>query len=189
MYLYENALIEDINRLFVNSNVKAMISDSLDESLRRSAAENNDITTLPLVTLVGGDWELNDTSFYNLMHGSENHRIYDVAKAVSNISFTPSYDMYIAASSSRECDMLTRELIFHYYQYPTLTVKIPYGLNTIHTFNIIFNRSVRKYTRPGLVYRIISFTLNGAYLWHNNSMNVIKKVDVDVEERIELTNV
>lgn len=183
--MYEDKLIEDINRLFINSKVKAVIADSLDEGLRRTAAENEDKITLPFIVLVGGDWNIEDTNFYNTMHGSERYRINDVAKTTSVIAFKPSYELYIAASSSRECDMLTRELIFHYYQNPTLTVKIPYGLNMLHTFNIVFDRSIRKQQRSGLVYRTLSFSLDGAYLWHNNSMNVVKAVDVEVEERYD----
>lgn len=186
MYLYEKCIIDDINSLFTNSKVKAIIADSLDEGLRRSAAENEDKVTLPFIVLSGGDWILNDTNFYNYMHGSESHRTDNVAKVASVISFTPNYTIYIAASSSRECDMLTREIIFHYYQNPTLTVKVPYGLDTLHTFNLHFGTNVRKVQRTsGLVYRTLDFDIDGAYLWHNNSMNVVKSIEVDVEEKME----
>lgn len=188
MYLYEDSIIKDINSLFVNSNVTAVIADTLDEALRRSAENKKDVTTLPLITLSGGDWILKDTSFYSIMHGSEFKRVEDekLAKSTSILAFTPTYYMYIAASSSKECDMLTREILFHYTQNPTLTVKIPYGINDIHTFNIVFEHTVRKNQKPtGLVYRTLTFTLDGAYLWHNTTMNVVKDVDVDVEERYD----
>lgn len=187
MYLYEKAVIEDINSLFKNGKVKAVIADSLDEALRRTAAENQDKITLPFIVLSGGDWVLNDTAFYNIMHGSEIYRKNNASKNTSVISFTPQYNMYIAATSSRECDMLTREIIFHYYQYPTLTIDVPYGLDINHTFSLTFNRNVRKSTnRSGLVCRILELTLDGAYLWHNNTINVIEKVNVNVEEKMEL---
>lgn len=189
MYLYENAIIEDINSLFTNSKVKAVTADSLDEALRRNAASNEDVTTLPFIVLSGGDWRLKDDSnFYSLMHGSgfkrqENNTI---EKSVNIIAFEPTYTMYIAASSNRECDMLTREIIFHYKMHPTLTVKIPYNINDIHTFNITFSNNVRKVQRPtGLVYRTLDFVLDGAYLWHNNTMNVINDIDTTVDERID----
>lgn len=190
MYLYENVMIKDINKLFTNSKVKAVIADSLDEALRRSAQENEDKVTLPFVVLTGGDWRLGDTNFYSLMHGIEYCKVEDnkLSKQVNAISFTPSYDMYIAASSSRECDMLTRELIFHYMQNPTLSVKIPYGINEVHTFSITFERNIRKTQRPtGLVYRVISFTLQGAYLWHNNTFDVLQNVEVEsVKEQYDV---
>ena len=65
MYLYENALIDDINKLFTNSKVKAVIADSLDEGLRRIAAENEDKISLPFITIAGGDWKLEDNNFYS----------------------------------------------------------------------------------------------------------------------------
>ena len=77
MYLYEDSIIKDINSLFINSNVTAVVADTLDEALRRSAENKKDVTTLPLITLSGGDWTLKDTSFYSIMHGSEFKRIED----------------------------------------------------------------------------------------------------------------
>lgn len=186
MYLYENAIIEDINKLFTNSKVSAVIADSLSEGLRRVAAKNEDKITLPAVVLTGGEWNLDDSNFYSLMHGSgreENRKLTDipesVAKRANIIAFTPSYDMFIMAQSSRECDMLTRELIFHYSMNPTLTVNLPYGINKIHTFNLLFGKTVRKsQNSTGLVYRTLNFTLQGAYLWHNNTFNLVKEVKV-----------
>lgn len=196
MYLYENSIIDDINYLFTNSKVKAVIADSLDEALRRSASENEDNVTLPFIVLTGGDWRIDDYNFYSLMHGIEFKQINDdsdnaiLSKQINAVPFTPTYDMYIAASSSRECDMLTREIIFHYLQNPTLTVKIPYGINDIHTFNIQFESNVRKTTRQsGLVYRVLSFTLQGAYLWHNNTFDVVNKLNVEsVKEKYDENN-
>nr|CAI9751487.1 hypothetical protein DGKKSRWO_DGKKSRWO_CDS_0196 [uncultured phage]CAI9752374.1 hypothetical protein CVNMHQAP_CVNMHQAP_CDS_0197 [uncultured phage] len=188
MYLYENSIIKDINSLFTNSKVKAVIADSLDEGLRRSAAEGEDKITLPFIVLSGGDWRIKETNFYSLMHGTEFMRTEEgkLAKAINILPVEPSYTMYIAASSSRECDMLTREILFHYSMHPTLVIDIPYNIDNIHTFNINFSSTIRKYQRQnGLVYRTIEFVLDGAYLWHNNTMNVIKETNVEVEERIE----
>lgn len=188
MYLYDNALTEDLNKLFINSKVTAIVCDSLNEALRRIAAEKEDKITLPVIVLVGGDWNIEDTNFYNIMSGGEFRRIDDlgIEKAVNIISFTPSYEMYILATSSRECDMLTREILFHYYMNPTLTVKIPYKIDMLHTFNINFGNNVRKFqNQSGLVYRTIPITLQGAYLWHNNTMNILKAIDTDVDLKIE----
>lgn len=187
MYLYENAIIDDINNLFTNSNVTAVIADNLDEGLRRIAAKNNDKVSLPFVMLTGGDWNIKETNFYNLMHGTKVRNKENSQTEISNIPIQPEYTMYIAAQSSKECDMLTREIIFYYFQNPTLTVNIPYGINTIHTFNVIFNPNVRKTTRAsGLVYRTLSFYLDGAYLWHNNTFNLVKEIDINkVETKLE----
>lgn len=189
MYLYENTLIEDINKLFTNSKVKAVIADSLNEGLRRVAAQNEDKITLPAIVLSGGDWSLDDANYYSVMHGSEFKRVAEDdprIKSTSILPFTPAYDMYVMAQSSRECDMLTRELIFHYTLNPTLTINIPYGINEIHTFNIQFERSIRKsQNASGLVYRTISFTLKGAYLWHNTTFNLVKELDTSVRSEVE----
>lgn len=200
MYLYENAIIEDINSLFINSKVKTVIADSIDEALKRSAAEGEDKISLPLIILTGGDWNIDDANFYAYMKGIEFKRkdittktggccdktTNTIAKSVNVIPFTPNYTMHIMCSSSRECDMLTREILFHYYMQPTLTVKLPYGIDEIHTFNINFDRRITKnQTYSGLVYRTLSFNLAGAYLWHNNTVAVIKEVDTDVKERYD----
>lgn len=188
MYLYDNAITENLNKLFINSKVTAIVCDSLDEALRRIAAEKEDKITLPVIVLVGGDWDIEDTSFYSYMNGSDFKRIdeLNIDKAVNVISFTPSYEMYILAASSRECDMLTREIIFHYYMNPTLTIKIPYRIDLIHTFNINIGKNIRKFQRQsGLVYRTIPITLQGAYLWHNNTMGIMKQIDTNVDIKLE----
>lgn len=188
MYLYENAIIENINKLFTNSKVCAVIADSLSEGLRRVAANKEDKITLPAIILVGGDWSLNDSNFYSLMHGSEFERVEEdsLTKNTSVMSFTPSYSMYIIAQSSRECDMLTREIIFHYSMHPTLVVNIPYGINKIHTFNLNINKNIPKsQTNTGFIYRVLNFDLQGAYLWHNNTFNVNKQTETTVREEME----
>lgn len=188
MYLYENAIIENINKLFTNSKVCAVIADSLSEGLRRVAANKEDKITLPAIILVGGDWSLNESNFYSLMHGSEFERTEEdtLTKNTSIISFTPSYSMYIIAQSSRECDMLTREIIFHYSMHPTLVVNIPYGINKIHTFNLNINKNIPKsQTNTGFIYRVLNFDLQGAYLWHNNTFNVNKQTETTVREEME----
>lgn len=188
MYLYDNVLVEDINNLFTNSTVKAVLADTLDDAIKRTAAESKDKVELPFIALSGGDWSLDDANFYNYMRGSEFKRVENenFAKATNVIPFTPSYNMYIVAISTRECDMLTREILFHYYTYPTLTVKVPYGIDELHTFNVNFDKMVRKSQHySGLVYRTLSINLSGAYLWHNNTMEVVKDVNVKTEERYE----
>lgn len=192
MYLYEEAIVNDINSLFVNNSIKTVIADSLNEALRRSAAENEDVVSLPLIVLSGGDWTINDTNFYAMMHGDifKSNDELGLNKATNTISITPQYNMYIAASTSRECDMLTREIIFHYFTRPTLTIKIPYGIEQLHTFNLNFSSSVRKdQNASGLVYRTLSFSLEGAYLWHNNTMSKIKLVNTNVDTEIDKDNV
>lgn len=191
MYLYEQSIIEDINKLFINSKVKAVIADTLSEGLRRVAASNEDKITLPAVILVGGDWDINDANFYSVMHGSEFIRKdtgtgETVTKNTSIIPITPSYSMIVIAQSSRECDMLTREIIFHYYQNPTLVVKIPYGIDNIHTFNLEFGKHISKtQNSTGLVYRTVNFSLQGAYLWRNNTFNLVKETNTEVKEKYE----
>lgn len=188
MYLYENAIIENINKLFTNSKVCAVIADSLSEGLRRVAANKEDKITLPAIILVGGDWSLNDSNFYSLMHGSEFERVEEniLTKNINVMSFTPSYSMYIIAQSSRECDMLTREIIFHYSMHPTLVVNIPYGINKVHTFNLNINKNIPKsQTNTGFIYRVLNFDLQGAYLWHNNTFNVNKQTETTVREEME----
>lgn len=188
MYLYENAIIENINKLFTNSKVCAVIADSLSEGLRRVAANKEDKITLPAIILVGGDWSLNDSNFYSLMHGSEFERVEEniLTKNINVMSFTPSYSMYIIAQSSRECDMLTREIVFHYSMHPTLVVNIPYGINKVHTFNLNINKNIPKsQTNTGFIYRVLNFDLQGAYLWHNNTFNVNKQTETTVREEME----
>lgn len=195
MYLYENAIVKDLDNIFKNSKVKTVIADSLEEGLRRSAAENEDKISLPFIVLSGGDWELLDTNFYGLMHGTEFKKTstsdeQEVNKNITVLPIRPSYTMYIAASSSRECDMLTREVLFHYSKHPTLTVKVPYNLDILHTFNIDFNSNIQKTQREtGLVIRNINIQLQGAYLWHNNTFNIFKETEVAVEERYDENNV
>lgn len=188
MYLYEKSITDDINRLFTNSKVKAIVANSLNDGLKNIAAEKEDKITLPVIVLVGGNWTLQDTNFYNLMHGGNYKKLEDdsLSKNVNIIPFTPEYEMNIIASSSRECDMLTREILFHYFTNPTLVVDIPYKIDRIHTFNLEFGRQVRKnQTISGFIYRTLTFNLQGAYLWQNSTYELIKETDTNVESKIE----
>lgn len=191
MYLYEKSIVNSLNKIFTNSKIKTVIADTLDEGLRRIAADNEDKITLPLIVLSGGNWEITDSNFYSLMHGStfKQSKIDDnkkVLKSTNIISITPSYSMYILAQSSRECDMLTREILFYYLLNPTLIVNIPYGIDSIHTFNLLFNNNVPKTQMPsGLVYRTLNFELQGAYLWHNNTFNIIDNIQTEVKFKYE----
>lgn len=196
MYLYEKAITKDLNKLFTNSKVTAVIADTLDEGLRRIASQKEDQITLPAIVIVGGDWQLSEQNFYSTMHGSEVRRNKyssddsvgaDFIKEVNVLAFTPEYNIYILAYSSRECDMLTREILFHYYTNPTLIVDIPYGLDITHTFNLVFGHNIRKSQRPGLVYRTIPLTISGAYLWHNNTFGVVKETDITIKEEYDET--
>mgnify|MGYP006935835906 CR=1 FL=1 len=192
MYLYEEALIKDINKLFTNSKVCAVVADSINEGLKRIASNKEDKITLPTVVVIGGNWRLEDANFYSLMHGSEYNRIIDnpepesVMKSTSILPITPSYSMIVIAQSSRECDMLTRELLFHYSKNPTLTIDIPYGINEAHTFNLLFSNNVTKnQNSTGLIYRTLDFIIQGAYLWHNDTFNVVRKIEPTVKEVYE----
>lgn len=180
MYLYEKAITKDLDNIFKNSKVNAIIADSLNDGLKRIAAENEDKVTLPLIVLTGGDWTIADTNFYSLMHGSQfKESDGSYLKYTNVIPITASYDMYIVAQSSRECDMLTREILFHYNMNPTLTIDIPYGIDKLHTFNILFGSNIRKTQNySGLVYRVINLTLQGAYLWHNNTFDYLKDAEI-----------
>ena len=76
-------------------------------------------------------------------------------------------------------------MLYHYFTHPTLTIDIPYGIDNIHTFNLLFDKNVPKYQNAsGLVYRTLGFTLQGAYLWHNNTFNIAKEVTTSVKEVI-----
>lgn len=194
MYIYERALVEDMDKLFTNSKVSAVVTDTLDEGLKRIASKEEDKITLPVILYVGGDWQLEDTNFYSMMHGVEVRRRditnqfegTDIAKNASVLAFTPSYEMYICARSGRECDMLTREVLFHYSKQPTLTVKVPYGLDFTHTFNIVFGRGIRRtQNKMGLVIREVPLTLQGAYLWHNDTLNIVKELETTVEKEYD----
>lgn len=192
MYLYENSIVDDLNRLFTNSKVKTIIADSINDGLKKIAAKEEDKITLPAIVMSGGDWEINDVNFYGLMHGSEVRReVIDnkkvAVKNMNKIPITPTYNMFIIAQSSRECDMLTREIIFHYFMNPTLTIDIPYGINNLHTFNLLFNSTVRKTQNvSGYIYRTLTFILQGAYLWHNNTYNLIHEVDTEIHIKEEV---
>lgn len=190
MYLYEDVIVKDLNSLFTNSKVCAVVASSLDEGLKRIAAKNEDEITLPAILVTSRNWQLNDVNYYSLMHGSEFKRLTEEedsrVKSTNIIPFTPSYTMYVLAQSSRECDMLTREIIFHYFQNPTLALKIPYGINELHTFNILFDSNISKSeTMTGLVYRTLDFSLQGAYLWHNNTFNYVKSIKTNITSKYD----
>lgn len=72
-------------------------------------------------------------------------------------------------------DNLLRELIFHYINYPTLEITIPYGLDINHNFNIFFdsdiddNSDIVNHMNKGEYFRsTMSLYTDDAYLWKSS---------------------
>ena len=61
---------------------------------------------------------------------------------VQTLPIRIEYQLDVFTKDRASCDEITRELLFFFYQHPTLKAHFEYGLNIDHNFNIFLNDDV-----------------------------------------------
>lgn len=195
LYLYDNAIIEDIRRIFNDSRVHITIPDYEFSTLARI---DKDRVTLPAISLVRTGWSLTDARPHTMKFDGATLRYEKDIKKFRSIQVIPiriNYLIDIWSKTRRENDDIMRELIFYYSTHPTLEITVPYDLNINHVFNIFFNNDIEdnsdivSHKERGEYYRqTISMYTDDAYLWKSSARypTVVSKLTVETMDQNEL---
>ena len=167
IYLYDNALVEDLNKSF-NSDVSHPVVRviSPDQVLGVAAQAQDDQITFPIVALERPDSiEFNkDLSNFSWMHrgvaavfDKDNNNYYHERSIPINLS----YVLTVLTSNQADQDEIIRELIFKYTSMYFLSIRIPYESKREISFGVIIDQDtgiekksgLSEYTETGQLYQ------------------------------------
>ena len=189
IYLYEDAIIEDLRYQLGDSRISLLPPDTLFRSI--ADISGNDDVTLPLISLQRLGYSLNEPNHNN--PESLDGFSYQIPQKdgsikyiqVQRIPITCRWQMDIISRTRLDNDNLVRELLFYYTNNPTLRVMIPYGLNKEHKFSITINQDIddnsdiESHINRGEYFRTtIGLECTDANLWKVTSNNP-KKLQIE----------
>lgn len=140
IYLYEEAIIEDLRYQLGDSRVSIIPPDTVFDTI--ADISGSDKIVLPLISLKRLGFSLNEPNHNNpeSLDGYKYSELGDDGKInyyqVQRIPISCRWQIDIISRTRLDNDNLVRELIFYYTNNPTLRVKIPYGLDKEHKFSI-----------------------------------------------------
>lgn len=171
VYLYDDAIIADLRRIFNNPDIYITPADNVFRTL---ANAKNDKIKFPLISLERVNWSLLDSSHAMKFSGIgiEYDEANNKVAAMKAMPIRINYLLDIWTKHREENDDIMREIIWYYSTHPTLKVEIPYSLNIQHNFNIRFdpditdNSDIVEHKNRGEYFRqSISLYIDDAYLW------------------------
>jgi len=188
--LYDDVIVRNTRSLFKDN----VYINSPDEVFMTIARLEKDTVKLPLISIQRTGFTILDKNHTMKFEGmlaarSDDGKIYNVQAIPIRIN----YLMDVWSKSRAENDNLLRELIFYYSTNPTLSIKIPYGLDIPHDFNIFFdddvedNSDIASQRELGVYFRqTIPFYVPDAYLWKSSSRYPVSiDITITTEEESE----
>ena len=139
---YDKAIIENFQKLFNTGNVHIL---PVEDALRFTSQLNRDDVEFPListtrlgVTILSSEVnQAQKTTGHLVRRDGYNNNVF-----AQSIPIRIEYQLDIFTVERWACDEITRELIFYFYQHPTLVAHFDYGLNIEHNFNLFLNDDV-----------------------------------------------
>lgn len=175
IYLYEEAIVNNLRTLLGDDRVSIIASDEL---FRLVADKKEDTVKLPLVSLQRIDYKFGNITG-NTSLTKRGGKFVDNNGDLQQIQAIPiicRWQIDILSRYRKDNDNLTRELIFHYLNNPTLEVMLPYGIHRTHNFNIMYdpiivdNSDVSNHVNLGEKFRTtLTITSDDAYLWKSTA--------------------
>lgn len=172
VHRYDKAIIDHFREVLDDERIHIL---PVEQAIRFTAQLRKDDVRFPLISTnrLGYSLRLSDGNFYGLRNGAYQNRNDDGTNTFAQvIPIRINYQMDIFTVDKITGDELTRELIFHIMQNPTLTVDIPYQLNMSHKFNIFLdsdivdNSDTIENVNTGVKFRnTLTFYTDDAYLF------------------------
>lgn len=139
---YDKAIIENFQKLFNTGNVHIL---PVEDALRFTSQLNRDDVEFPLIsttrlgiTILSSEVnQAQKTTGHLVRRDGYNNNVF-----AQSIPIRIEYQLDIFTVERWACDEITRELIFYFYQHPTLVAHFDYGLNIEHNFNLFLNDDV-----------------------------------------------
>lgn len=170
LYLYDNAICEDLNRSLNGDNVGTDTVKVVDPDLSIdviSQIRNDDMQFPAIVVTRGSDYAIDTTrmNFTRLHKGvstvidPETNNIYDEKALPIDLN----YNLTILATNTADQDELTREIVFKYTDMYFLTIQLPYESDRKVRFGVTldWNQSIEntsralEYIQNGKIYQTI----------------------------------
>lgn len=174
-YLYDTAIIEDMRSILDDERIYICPSDRVFSVIARL---NEDDVKLPMISVARTGISLLDSQHTMRFTGGISN-ISENEESISRIQVIPiqiNYQFDVWTKHREENDNIIRELIFYYMTHPTLEVKVPYGTNLKHTFNIFYDKTIEDNSdisdqvNHGEYFRqTLSVYTPDAYLWKSTT--------------------
>lgn len=177
VYLYDKAFVDSLREITKDSRINIM---SPDDMFSITAITNQDVIKLPTISLQRPNWSIATDRISHPQSRDGITTTYDEnIQKFKNVQMIPiriNYLIDVWTKTREDSDNIMRELIWYYITHPTLTVKIPYGLNIEHRFNIFLdpdiddNSDIVEHKNRGVYFRqTISAYTDDAYLWKGSA--------------------
>ena len=138
---YDDAIINEFRKVF-NSNVIHILP--VENAVRFLAQLKKDNVEFPLVSttrlgfsVIGSNVNNNAKMIGSFAKREDNNNIY-----AQSIPIRIEYQLDIFTVDRESCDDIARELIFFFYQHPSLKAHFEYGLDFDHKFNLFINDDI-----------------------------------------------
>lgn len=186
IYLYEEAIVKRMREITGDDRIIITPSENIMNVLPRIS---KDEIKLPFIHMIRNSWKLTDKNSHAMkMNGHINNdfpMFYEGSNEVDGkihrhhlipMSFSHTFEVW--SRTRQENDEMIRELIWFFRTLGSLTVSVPYGVNTEHNFtlelqpDIIDNTNIVSHKDSGeLFLQAIITNCNDAYLWKSSQHN------------------
>lgn len=189
---YDDAIINEFRKVF-NSNTVYILP--VENAVRFLAQLKKDNVTFPLISTMrlgfsvrGSNVNHNAKMIGSFTKRQDNDNIY-----AQSIPIRIEYQLDIFSVDRETCDNIARELIFFFYQHPSLRAHFDYGLDFEHKFNLFINDEIVdnsdtvEHINNGVMFRnTFTFYTDDAMLFRrkNQTQGEIK-CDVEIMNREE----
>ncbi len=139
---YDEAIINKFREVFNTDTVYIL---PVENAIRFEAQLTKDNIKFPLISTnrLGYSIITSQVNQAAKMIGSFKGRDDDNTNVfVQTIPIRIEYQLDIFTKDRASCDEITRELIFFFFQHPTLKAHFDYGLNIEHNFNLFLNDDI-----------------------------------------------
>ena len=172
LYLYDKVIVDKFKKLFNDNRISIQPPEN---AIRYTAQLEDDNVNFPLISLNRTNWSIrgSDVNFAQSRTGVLN-RVNDngTLSVMKILPIRLDYQLDVYTVDKLSNDEIYRELLFYFLNNPTLTVNIPYTLDTEHVFNLYFNDDIIdnsdtvEHVNRGVLYIYTStWYSNDAYLY------------------------
>ena len=142
LYLYDKVIVDKFKKLFNDNRISIQPPEN---AIRYTAQLEDDNVNFPLISLNRTNWSIrgSDVNFAQSRTGVLN-RVNDngTLSVMKILPIRLDYQLDVYTVDKLSNDEIYRELLFYFLNNPTLTVNIPYTLDTEHVFNLYFNELI-----------------------------------------------
>lgn len=182
VYFYDEAIVNSLKSITGDNRINIQPYDRVFSNIAR---DNEDVIELPLITLSRTGWSIigerksHFAKFEGALVKIEDPPTEEDELKLYRLQAIPiriSYVLDVWTKDRVDNDNILRELIFYYETHPELRVRIPYGLDIDHVFNIFIdpdiedNSDISDQINHGEYFRqTLSIYTDDAYLWKASS--------------------